>query len=105
MTPDDDAAALDLKMMAVLTTSPVPSLFSILRALCHAHLQDEHFDLGEPPKATVLFEKMGLSAPFWELVGQYFGYRPEHHTVAGLLRCLFVSELFAASGARVDALV
>ena len=45
VTPSDDQAALDLKMMAVLVGSPVASPFDVLRALCHGHANEDGFDL------------------------------------------------------------
>ncbi|MBW2713136.1 MAG: BREX-1 system phosphatase PglZ type A [Deltaproteobacteria bacterium] len=105
ISADDDAAAIDLKMMAVLAGSEVPILFSILRAVCHGHLKDGHFSLGQQPKAIDLFEKMSLAAPFWDLVQNSFGYANESPSIAGLLRQLFVSELFNQMGeTRIDSL-
>ena len=101
----DDENTIDLKMMAVLAGSEVANLFSILRSLCHEHMSDGRFDLGEPPKTIMLFDKMGLSERFWQIVRQDFGYASESPTVAGLLRCLFVSEFFhQASGDRIEAI-
>jgi len=103
---DDDAAAMDLKMMAVLTDSQVAAFSLILRALCHGHLTvGGEFELGEEPVAVELFEKMGLADGFWKLVSRDFGYLVERPTIAGLLRHLFVSEfLHQAAGPRIEAI-
>ncbi|MBT3222011.1 MAG: BREX-1 system phosphatase PglZ type A, partial [Proteobacteria bacterium] len=102
---DDNEATLDLKMMAVLVGSQVASPFDVLLALCHGHGQNGRFDLEEPPEAIALFEKMSLLEPFWEVMSREFGYDANPPTVAGLLRRLFVSELFhQLDGAQIDAL-
>ena len=101
----DDEAAVDLKMMAVLVGSSVPTPFEVLRSLCHSHWRNGHFDLGELPEVIATFEKMDLLDGFWELMRSEFSYTADTPTVAGLLRGLFVSELFhQTGGARMDAL-
>ena len=92
--PDDDEVALDRKMMAVLAGSELASAFEILRAVCHTHEQDGRFDLGEAPAVTGAFAKMDLLARFWALMRAEFGYQAETPSVAGLLRQLFITELF-----------
>lgn len=107
VSPGDDEAALDLKMMTVLVKSKIPNLFEILQGLCHSHLnKDERtFDLEQPCELVETFEKMGLAEPFWDLVRQKFSSPEEPQTLAGLLRRIFVSELFLqASGARFPSL-
>ena len=62
-------------------------------------------DLGEPPKAMGIFDKMGLSERFWEFVQQDFAYTQDTPSLAGLLRSLFVSEFMHQKGGdRIDAL-
>ena len=101
----DDEAVLDLKMMVVLVGSPMASPFDVLRALCHGHEQDGRFDLSEPPEVIATFEKMDLLDRFWELMRTQFAYAADAPSLAGLLRRLFVSELFhQTDGARMDAL-
>lgn len=90
---DDTEATLDLKMMAVLTDSALPNLPSVLRALCHVHLEDGRFDLSAPPELLKTFDKMGLSPAFWLLVERDFGRSRDKTDLPGLLRQLFVSEL------------
>ena len=91
---NDDEAALDLKMMAVLVGSAVASPFEVLRALCHDHSKDTDFDLSKPPIVITTFEKMGLLGRFWELMRTEFFYSSSTPSIAGLLRKLFISELF-----------
>jgi uncharacterized protein (TIGR02687 family) len=105
ITGDDDELVIDLKMMAVLAGSEVAHLFPILSALCDGHMQDGSVDLGEPPKTLALFDKMGLSERFWQFVQQEFAYAKEDPSLAGLLRCLFVSEfMHQTGGARIQSL-
>ena len=106
VSAQDDEAALDLKMMAVLVGSPVAGPFEVLRALCHGHVQDGRFDLNEPPEVMATFEKMELLDRFWELMRSEFGYAAAAPSVAGLLRRLLLSELLRqADGAGLDSLV
>ena len=104
ISPADDEASIDMKMMAVLTGSDVANPFAILRALCHRHFHGGRFDLCETPDTLAVFEKMGLTEHFWNIMAKEFGYSPKIPCVAGLLRCLFVSEfLHQAEGAEGDA--
>ena len=101
----DDEVALDLKMMAVLVGSPVASPFDVLRALCHGQGQDGRFDLSNPPEVIATFEKMDLLDRFWELMRSEFGYTSDAPSVAGLLRRIFISELFhQTDGAPMESL-
>ena len=105
VSAEDDAAALDLKMMAVLVGSTVAGPFEVLRAICNSHEEDGGFDLSEPPEVIATFEKMGLLDRFWTLMRSEFAYTSDPPSVAGLLRALFVSELFEQTGgARMDSL-
>ncbi len=101
----DDEAALDLKMMAVLVGSPVAGPFDVLRALCHSHMRNGRFDLNTPPEIIATFEKIDLSDRFRELMHREFGYTAAAPSVAGLLRRLFISELFRQTdGAGLESL-
>ncbi|MEZ4281616.1 MAG: BREX-1 system phosphatase PglZ type A [Myxococcota bacterium] len=101
----DNAAALDLKMMAVLVDSPVASPFDVLRALCLGHVRDGSFDLDEQPQVITTLEKMTLSEPFWNLMNREFDYAADEPSIAGLLRKLFISELFhQTNDANMDSL-
>ena len=95
VSPNDDEAALDLKMMAVLVNSPVATPFDVLRALCHGHAtHDDTFDLGSPPESISIFGKMDLLDCFWEMMRCEFSYKANDPSIAGLLRQLLISELF-----------
>ena len=94
ISSDDDEACIDRKMMAVLVGSSVGEPFDVLRALYHGHVQSNRFDLSAVPEVVQSFEKMDLLTPFWALMESTFGYAVDEPTVAGLLRRLFVAELF-----------
>ena len=94
ISENDDEAAIDMKMMAVLVGTQVASPIAVLHALCHRHLRDGRFDLTESPTVIATFEKMDLLDRFWDAMRREFGYMDFSPTVAGLLRRLFVSELF-----------
>ena len=109
ISADDDEMALDRKMMAVLVGSELTSAFEILRSVCHGHRnnseQGDHFDLHEPPAVIATFKKMDLSERFWALMHSEFGYgadspsmSADSPSVAGLLRQLFITELFHQTG-------
>ena len=105
ITAKDDEEALDLKMIAVTVGSHVASSFDVLRALCHSHEKDGRFDMSEPPEVITTLEKMDLLECFWQLMRREFAYAADSPSVAGLLRRLFVSELFhQADGARMESL-
>lgn len=105
IAPGDDEAAIDLKMMAVLTGSQVADPFAVLRALCHGHLHDGHFALDTEPEVIETFGKMALTDPLWALLQREFGYAADPPTIAGLLRRLLVSDLVhQMDGTRIAAL-
>lgn len=105
ISANDDDATIDLKMMAVLVGSSVASRFEVLRSLCHGHALEGGFDLGETPEVMATFEKMGLLDRFWDMMRSEFAYVSDSPSVAGLLRKIFVTELFHQSeGARLESL-
>ena len=83
ISPKDDEAAIDLKMMAVLVGSPVAHPFDVLRALYHGHVEGNRFDLSEIPEAISTLDKMDLLESFWTLTQHEFGYAVEDPTSAG----------------------
>lgn len=102
---EDDEAALDLKMMAVLVRCPMPRAFDVLSALCQGHVREGEFDLRAAPEILATFEKLELADRFWELMRAEFAYESDEPTVAGLLRGLFASELCQQLGvARLESI-
>ena len=95
---DDDEALIDLKMLAVLVGSQAASPFAVLQALCHGHMKEGRIDLSEAPQVMAIFKKMDLYDRFWELMRREFSYQADSPSVAGLLRRVFISELFYQTG-------
>ena len=98
---DDDARAVDLKMMAVLVGgATLPTPFEILVAICAGHVKDGVFGLGVTPEVVDALEKMDLSERFRAEMEGVFGMACT--TLAALLRRLFVSELLGQAGDKGD---
>lgn len=93
VSPKDDTSALDLKMMAVLTGATVATPLAVVRAVYHSHAQDDGYDLSVEPEIKTTLEKMSLLESFWAMVAEQFEYQAPQPSTAGLLRCLFLSEL------------
>ncbi len=98
ISPSDDEADIDLKMLAVVVGSPVATPFALLRSVCQGHMEEGRFDLGGAPEIITIFEKMGLLDHFWRIMLQEFGFEADKPSVAALLRALFVSELLQQVG-------
>jgi uncharacterized protein (TIGR02687 family) len=93
VTATDDVVSLDQKMIAVVVNAPEATPFTILRSLCHGHLQGENFDLTAPPDSIQTLEKMNLAEAFWAMMESEFGYQSDSPSLGNLLRRLFISEL------------
>ncbi|MBK6734351.1 MAG: hypothetical protein IPG61_09725 [bacterium] len=103
LVPDDTEAAIDRKMLAVLANSETDTAFAILCAVCQGHPETGRFDLAASPPAIDAMEKMGLATVFWDLMAKTFGYAVANPSISGLLRGLFISDLFRQlQGGRLD---
>jgi len=91
--PGDGAAALDLKMMAVVLKAEMPEPFVLLRTLFHAFLDGETPDLDAQPATWKELVKYELAPTFWSLMKQLFGYGEELPSLKNLLIRLLVSDL------------
>lgn len=92
LTPDDNAADLDRKMLAVITKADQPELFNIIRTLFHAFTEEKDFDIQTPPPVWEQIEKFELDEPFWQMVKTAFGYTEESPTLGNFLIRLFVTD-------------
>jgi uncharacterized protein (TIGR02687 family) len=93
VAPDDTAADIDRKMIAVVTKADQPELFNILRTVFHAWAEaGVDVDLDEPPVAWANVEKFDLDGPFWQMVRTAFGYTDEHPSLKKLLFALLVTD-------------
>lgn len=92
VTPDDNAADLDRKMLGVVTRADQPELFNIIRTLFHAFIDGKDFDIQSPPPVWEQIEKFDLDEPFWQMVKTAFGYTEESPTLGNFLIRLFVTD-------------
>jgi uncharacterized protein (TIGR02687 family) len=92
VAPNDTAADLDRKMLAVVVGAEQPEIFTIVRTLFHAFLDDSEIDLAKPPAVWEQIEKFDLAQPFWQFVNSTFGYEEESPSLRNFLVRLLVTE-------------
>ena len=116
VAPDDAAADLDRKMIAVVAKADQPELFNIVRTIFHAWTQDlttdypdasdkknpgassepirgaNDIELDSPPAVWTQIEKFDLDVPFWNMVKATFGYEEESPTLKNFLLRLMVTD-------------
>ena len=90
--PGDDAAKLDLKMMAVVLKADQPEPFVLLRTLFHTFLDGDAPDLELPPAAWKDLVKFDLAPTFWGLMRELFGYTEAQPSLQNLLIRLLVAD-------------
>jgi uncharacterized protein (TIGR02687 family) len=93
VAPDDTAADLDRKMIAVVAKAEQPELFNCLRTIFHSWTeQGSEIDLNNPSAVWSQIEKFDLDVRFWETVKTTFGYAEENLTLKNFLLRLFVTD-------------
>ena len=120
VAPDDTAADLDRKMIAVVVKADPPDLFNIVRTLFHAWTTEAatevhgtnteketnhsslsvsfpchsvaEIDLDAPPAVWTQLAHLDLDGPFWAMVTASFGYADEHPTLKNLLLRLLLTD-------------
>ena len=66
VAPEDTAADLDRKMIAVVAKADQPELFNLVRTIFHAWTEaGDEIDLDDPPAVWSQIEKFDLDVPFW----------------------------------------
>ncbi|WP_152053061.1 BREX-1 system phosphatase PglZ type A [Tautonia marina] len=91
--PDDAAADLDRKMIAVVARADQPELFNLVRTLFHAWIDaGSEIDLDNPPAEWVQVEKFDLDGSFWHMVKAAFGYEEENPTLKMFLLRLMLTD-------------
>ena len=75
--PNDSAADLDRKMMAVIAKVDQPDLFNLVSAFFHGWLDVNELDLAVAPSSFAQIEKLELDVSFWDMVKAAFGYAKE----------------------------
>ena len=93
VAPDDAAADLDRKMIAVVAKADQPELFNLVRTIFHAWTEaGSEIDLDNPPAVWGQIEKFDLDAPFWQMVKATFGYEEENPTLKNFLLRLVLTD-------------
>jgi uncharacterized protein (TIGR02687 family) len=97
VAPNDTAADLDRKMMAVVAKAEQPELFNLVRTIFHAWTEaggenDGELDLDNPPAIWSQIEKFDLDRPFWRMVKAAFGYDEETPSLRNLLLRLLMTD-------------
>ena len=119
VAPDDAAADLDRKMIAVVAKADQPELFNIVRTVFHAWTEgfttdntdstdkksknpssvsireirgSVDFELDSPPAVWSQIEKFDLDVPFWNMVKATFGYEEENPTLKNFLLRLVLTD-------------
>lgn len=101
VAPEDTAADLDRKMLAVVLRADQFELFTLVRTLFHGWLDaGDDLDLGSPPPAWEQVEKFDLDKPFWAFVKAAFGYEEDDPTLKNFLLRLLLTDY--AHHARAD---
>jgi uncharacterized protein (TIGR02687 family) len=93
VAPDDAAADLDRKMIAVVAKAEQPELFNLVRTIFHAWTEGTNeIDLDNPPAVWDQIEKFDLDTPFWQMVKAAFGYEEENPTLKMFLLRLMLTD-------------
>ena len=93
VAPDDVAADLDRKMIAVVAKADQPELFNLVRTIFHAWIEaGSEIDLDNPPAVWGQIEKFDLDVPFWQMVKATFGYEEENPTLKNFLLRLVLTD-------------
>ena len=93
VAPDDAAADLDRKMIAVVAKADQPELFNLVRTIFHAWTEaGSEIDLDNPPAVWDQIEKFDLDVPFWQMVKATFGYEEENPTLKNFLLRLVLTD-------------
>lgn len=93
VAPDDAAADLDRKMIAVVARADQPELFNIVRTIFHAWTEaGGEIDLDNPPAVWEQIEKFDLDVPFWKMVKTTFGYEEDSPSLKNFLLRLLLTD-------------
>jgi uncharacterized protein (TIGR02687 family) len=93
VAPDDAAADLDRKMIAVVAKADQPELFNLVRTIFHAWIEaGSELDLDNPPAVFGQIEKFDLDVPLWNMVKATFGYEEENPTLKNFLLRLVLTD-------------
>lgn len=91
-SPLDDEAALDRKMLAVITRADPPEPFAILYKLLSALIVDGNVQMEAQPKMLDEIIALELAPSLWALVKEQFGYQSAQPTLRDLIYHLLVTD-------------
>jgi len=93
VAPEDIAADLDRKMIAVVAKADQPELFNLVRTIFNAWNETgDEINLDDSPTVWSQIEKFDLDVPFWRMVKTAFGYEEESPTLKMLLLRLMLTD-------------
>lgn len=93
VAPNDAAADLDRKMIAVVAKADQPELFNLVRTIFHAWTEaGSELDLDNPPAVWGQIEKFDLDVAFWQMVKVTFGYEEENPTLKNFVLRLMLTD-------------
>ncbi len=93
VAPDDAAADLDRKMIAVVAKADQPELFNLVRTIFHAWTEaGSEVDLDNAPAVFGQIEKFDLDVSFWQMVKATFGYEEGNPTLKNFLLRLMLTD-------------
>ena len=93
VAPDDDAANLDRKMIAVVVKADQPELFTLVRTIFHAWIEaGSEIDLDDPTDVWGQVEKFDLDGSFWQMAETAFGYTEDNPSLKNFLLRLMLTD-------------
>ena len=93
VAPDDDAANLDRKMIAVVVKADQPELFTLVRTIFHAWSEaGSEIDLDAPADVWGHVEKFDLDSSFWQMAKTTFGYTEDNPSLKNFLLRLMLTD-------------
>ena len=93
VAPDDDAADLDRKMIAVVVKADQPELFTLVRTIFHAWIEaGSEIDLDDPTDVWGQVEKFDLDGSFWQMAETAFGYTEDNPSLKNFLLRLMLTD-------------
>ncbi|GAB0075691.1 BREX-1 system phosphatase PglZ type A [Pseudomonas marginalis] len=100
LSPDDDEAALDLKILAVLVKAEQAELFAVLTAIFATLAEAEDLENNQLWESITKFD---MQPVFWQLMQKAFGYQYSEPTLRHFLVRLFATDMGHASHAQAPA--
>lgn len=100
LSPDDDEAALDLKILAVLVKVEQTELFAVLTAIFSTLAEAEDLENNQLWESITKFD---MQPVFWQLMQKAFGYQHSEPTLRHFLVRLFATDMGHALHAQAPA--